>query len=159
MHINAERIFVQSDLGSSAVENLPDGSVVICDERSKAIHSLNASAASVWRACAEGASESHLFAALADGEQHGSDEALRTAIHQLQQAHLIEPGCNVASEATVNQGRRAMVRALGTAVPLVLTLGAAQQRAYAGGAKSHPPDDGGDFWQDIIDRLPIRPKP
>jgi len=138
---NTKNIFSQPNSPSLVVEQLPDGSTVIFDERSKSVHSLDPSATVVWRACAAGATLPRIVEALA--AHFGAPvnvEVASNAIAQLQQAKLIESGAPTAvavpvAGAVKDLGRRSILKGVGSlgalAVPVVLTLTAAEQRAYA----------------------------
>jgi len=134
-----ESTFFQTDLTCLAVEQLPDGSTAIFDERSKSVHSLNPSATVVWRACASGATLPQIMAALADRFSGPVDaEIANHAIAQLQQSKLIEsktPEIVPVAGAVMEMGRRSILKRVGSlgaiAVPVVLTLTAAEQRGYA----------------------------
>jgi len=136
-----ESTFFQTDLTCLAVEQLPDGSTAIFDERSKSVHSLNPSATVVWRACASGATLPQIMAALTDRFGGPVDvEIADQAIAELQQAKLIESNIPTAGAvpvagAVMEMGRRSILKRVGSlgaiAVPVVLTLTAAEQRGYA----------------------------
>jgi len=134
-----ESIFSQTNLASLAVEQLPDGSTAIFDERSKSVHSLNPSATVVWRACASGATLAQIMTALAAHFGAPVDaEVANHAIAQLRQSKLIEPNTPAAvpvAGAVMEMGRRSILKRVGSlgaiAVPVVLTLTAAEQRGYA----------------------------
>jgi len=95
----------------------------------------------VWRACASGATLTQIMAALADHFGGPVDAATANhAIAQLRQAELIESNIPVTGAvpvagAVMEMGRRSILKRVGSlgaiAVPVVLTLTAAQQRAYA----------------------------
>ena len=132
---NSEIVFSQSDLTRLTVEQLPDGSTAIFDERSKSVHSLNPSATIVWRACASGATLPQIMETLA--EHFGAPVDVEVAHHsiaQLQQAQLIESNAPVDA-AAMDMGRRSILKNVGSlgalAVPVVLTMTGTEQRAYA----------------------------
>lgn len=128
-------VYVRAGDHSLAVEKLSDGSIAIFDQRSKSVHSLNVSAAVAWEACATGATLQQIAAALAEqfGVTGGEDLA-HTAIEQLSRANLIVSELP-AVQSAVGVDRRSMFKAIGTvaaaAAPVVLTLTASEQRAYA----------------------------
>ena len=131
-------IFSQADAQYLAVEKLADGSTAIVDQRSKTVHSLNASAAIVWDACAQGATLPQIMAALEQrvGQPVDQEVAL-DAIAQLQGANLIS---SELPAGMLDQNRRSMLKAIGTfgamALPVVLSLTASEQKAFAQGAGS-----------------------
>ena len=146
-----EGVFSQKDVSRLTVEQLPDGSTAIFDERSKSVHSLNPSATVVWRACASGATLTQIMAALDHHFGTPVDlDVAASAIGKLQQAELIESDTPVA-DVVVNMDRRSMLKSVGSlgalAVPVVLTLTAAEQRAHAAavgfsGTTGAPPPKG-----------------
>jgi len=136
----SDQIFHQSGLESLCVEKLADGSTAIVDSRSKSVHSLNTSATLVWEACAKGATFAQIqaFVETRIGTLVEAD-VIRQALAQLQQANLIESESPHGLES-IDLGRRSMLKRAGVAgalaVPVVLTLTAAEQKAYAVGALS-----------------------
>ena len=132
-------LFTRSDLDALLIERLADGSVVIYDQRSKNVHSLNASAAVVWETCAGGATEATIATALERrfGLPVEQDAVLNT-IGQLRTANLIQvQGGEPIPSVLVDSSRRAVLgRAAMAAIPVMLTLTAAVQKASAGDAKS-----------------------
>lgn len=129
------QVFRQSGMESLSVEKLLDGSTAIVDSRSKSVHSLNASATLVWEACAQGATFTQIQTALESQTRTAVDaEVIRQALAQLQRVNLIETDATFPVES-VDLGRRALLTRAGTvgaiAIPVVLTLTAAEQKAYA----------------------------
>jgi PqqD family protein of HPr-rel-A system len=132
-------IFRQSGTESLSIERLPDGSTAIVDNRSKSVHSLNPSATLVWEACAEGAAFAEIHAAVEQQAGVAVDaELIRQALAQLQRVNLIESPSALAPSAAmdnVDLGRRSLLKRAGAAgafaLPVVLTLTAAEQKAYA----------------------------
>ncbi len=130
-----DQIFSQVGVESLTIERLSDGSTAIVDNRVKSVHSLNPSATLVWDACALGATVAQIREAIeAQSGSPVNDEVIRQALAQLQLANLIESESPVSAE-TINLGRRSMLKRAGAAgafaIPVVLTLTAAEQRAYA----------------------------
>jgi len=132
----SDQVFCQSGTESLSVEKLPDGSTAIVDNRSKSVHSLNPSATLVWEACATGATFAHIRAAVESqtGAPVDSD-AIRQALAQLQRVNLIEGPSSLPAAENVDLGRRSLLKRAGAAgafaIPVVLTLTAAEQKAYA----------------------------
>ncbi len=128
-----ETRFTQCGLEPLTIERLEDGSVVILDARSKSVHSLNPSAAAVWDACRKSTQE-EIEANVAERLGATSSEIVREALAQLQKANLIESSDPVSAEA-IDLGRRSMLKRAGAAgaiaIPVVLTLTASEQKAYA----------------------------
>jgi hypothetical protein len=115
------------------VEKLPDGSTAVLDQRSKDIHSLNSSATAVWEACKRGATLADVRKALEAHMGTTVDEELaRSALSQLSKVSLIHSDAPVPASAADTARRRAMLVRMGmVAVPLVLTLAFAEQKALA----------------------------
>lgn len=130
-----DQIFSQVGVESLTVERLSDGSTAIVDNRVKSVHSLNSSATLVWDACAQGATVAHICEAIEAKSGSPVDaEVIHQALAQLQRANLIESESPISAE-TIDLGRRSMLKRAGAAgafaIPVVLTLTAAEQRAYA----------------------------
>jgi PqqD family protein of HPr-rel-A system len=131
--------FRQADGASLHIERLRDGSMAVYDERSKSVHSLNASAAALWDACAEGASLDELRAALERRVGTAfTGEMAEEAVASLVEVGLVECDTELPREI----GRRGLLAA-GLMVPAVLTLTLAEQRAYAQEAGSRGEGGGG----------------
>ena len=129
------QIYRQSGVGQLSAEKLGDGSTAIVDSRSKSVHSLNPTATLVWEACANGATLDQIRKTLeAKTGAAASDALVRQALEQLQRVNLIEAEGTFPVES-VDLGRRALLTRAGTvgaiAIPVVLTLTAAEQKAYA----------------------------
>jgi Coenzyme PQQ synthesis protein D (PqqD) len=129
--LDTSSLFFQTQAQNLQIEKLPDGSMAIYDLRSKSVHSLNRSAAALWEACEGGATMPQLAESL--GKRIGTpatEEEVPVWINQMRQLDLIV--AKGARPATVPQpGRRSMLAGIGAALPVVLTLTAAEQRAYA----------------------------
>src|SRR5579871_4258136 len=81
------------------IERLPDGSTAILDQRSKNVHSLNASATVVWEACKQGATLAEVRQALEAKAGAPVDEALaQGALAQLHNVSLLETDSPVPAE-------------------------------------------------------------
>jgi len=130
----SQRLFVRCGGEAILAEKLADGSTAIFDQRSKNVHSLNPSATVVWETCAGGATLVQIQAALERRFGAPVDfEVAEHAVAQLRQSGLIESDEPVAG-AIIDQGRRSLLKtagAIGLALPVVLTLTATEQRAYA----------------------------
>src|SRR5262249_11811979 len=101
----------------------------------KSVHSLNSSATLVWQACAPGATFGQICEFVDGKSGVAADPAIiRQALAQLQRANLIESESPISVE-NIDLGRRSMLKRAGAAgavaIPVVLTLTAAEQRAYA----------------------------
>lgn len=137
--LSSENRYYRAKNDQLLIERLADGSLAICDRRSRCIHSLNASVARVWEACADGATLAEIAAAL---EGHFGtpveDEVLHGAISQLQSARLISSDEPLAASA-FGIARRALLRTFGVAVPTFLTFAVP---AAATTQHSHPANCG-----------------
>ena len=119
------------------IENLPDGSTAILDQRSKNMHSLNSSASVVWNACKEGATLAEIRKALEAKVGAPVDETLaQSAVAQLHGANLIQADAPVPADLSAAARRNTLIRAAMVAVPVVLTLALSQQKALAFQARS-----------------------
>ena len=119
--------------GEFVVERLPDGSTVVFESATKTVHSLNPLAALVFEACREKISVTRLIEAIGSPV---SEEPILAAIGELESAGLVERS---GAEGTSRRGvLRAVGIAAGAAVPMVLSLTASEQRAYAAIARSGP---------------------
>ena len=137
-------LFFQTEAESLHIEKLPDGSMAIYDLRSNSVHSLNRSAAVLWEACADGATMCQLTAALDNrlGIRAPEEEVL-SGIDQMRRLNLIVSEAAVPVAAAEPDRRSMLAAALGAALPVVLTLTAADQRAYSQTAGSHGSGGGG----------------
>jgi hypothetical protein len=117
------------------VNQLPDGSRVILDPTSEKVFALNATAGAAWDAC----SDPTTLATVTQSMQRSFDpkttpELAEEAILQLQDKQLVR-----TSEVSPQSSRRKFLTALGaTAVPFVVSLTIADQRAHAVYAASKP---------------------
>jgi len=115
------------------VDKLPDGSKVIVDHKNEMVFSLNATAGAAWDACIGPTTLSKV----AEDMQRSLDpriteELALEAILQLQEKNLV-----TTSESSPNATRRQVFAALGAiALPVVVSLTMAQQRAHAEGVAS-----------------------
>jgi len=109
--------------------------MAILDERSKTVHSLNSSAAAVWEACEGGATVQRINATVERklGAPVAAD-LVSDALAQLQRAGLIDTAGPIPA-GTADPARRSMLKRVAMAgaiaIPVVLTLAASEQRAYA----------------------------
>jgi Coenzyme PQQ synthesis protein D (PqqD) len=136
MEPQAVGLFSQCEREHLAVEELPDGSIAIFDHRSGSVHSLNASAAAIWRACARGATLADLNTALANHWNTECAEGAAEAVAGMQELGLIVSD-TVLPVAPPDASRRSMLASLAATLPVVLTMTAAEQKGYAQHAGSH----------------------
>jgi PqqD family protein of HPr-rel-A system len=112
------------------IENLPDGSVAVFDAESGAVHALNAQAAAALRACGKGSALPAIALAMSRELQTRTDDAAALeALSQLDASGLVQ--CVGKEKAAAGPSRRSIFGAAAAALPVVLTLTAAQQKAYA----------------------------
>lgn len=110
------------------VNKLPDGSTIIVDGNNETVFALNATAGAAWDAC----SDPTTLAKVTEGMQRSFDpevteELAEEAILQLQDKKLVKMWGS-SPQAT----RREFIGRLSAiALPLVVSLSVADQRAYA----------------------------
>jgi hypothetical protein len=135
-----EQLLIFQRLQSSewVSENFSDGSVVLLENTTKTIHSLDATAAAALASCGDPAGLSDVVLAMQSSLKRPvtESEAL-AALEQLQHAGLVT--CRNADDGGV-RSRRDLLRAMGTAAgasaPMVLSLTVAEQKVYAQGVGS-----------------------
>lgn len=118
------------------VQTLPDGSTAIFEVSTKNVYSLNASAAAAWEACASANTLSQIAATMSRKlDVPVTEDLAHEALSELVAVGLVKlnPG------ESLGTSRRDMLRKVaGVALPAVLVLTGAQQRAHAQGAGSPP---------------------
>lgn len=129
---------------SLVIEKLPDGSTAVLDTRIGTVHSLNSSAAAAFEACRESCTGAALARAMSERlNAPVSEDLALAAVSELLAAGLVTRS---SDREPVGQGssRRSMLQSIaaasGVVVPMVLSLSAAEQKAYAGEASSGTPD-------------------
>jgi hypothetical protein len=127
---------------SFVTEKLPDGSTAVLDTATTTVHSLNLSAAAAFEACRETKTVPQLMQSM--GEILGApvtEEVALAAVSELDMAGLVS--CSEPMPEGDRASRRSLLRSMGTAaavaVPVVLSLTSAEQRAYAVTANSGVP--------------------
>jgi hypothetical protein len=130
--LGVERI----DSSELIVQSLPDGSAAIFETSTKNVYSLNATAAAAWEACATATTLPQVAAAMsARLTAPVTEEVAHVAVSELEAAGLVR----VTSAAAWQTSRRAMLKQVaGVAIPMVLVLTGAEQRAHAQGNGSGP---------------------
>jgi hypothetical protein len=115
------------------INPLPDGSRVILDSENERILALNATAGAAWDACTVPTSLSGVTERMQSSlHPEITEELAEDAILQLQQKGLVK-----TSGSSSQSTRREFIATLSTvAVPLVVSLSVAEQRAYAATARS-----------------------
>jgi hypothetical protein len=124
--------------GSSELicQPLPDGSAAVFEVATKNVYSLNPSAAAAWDACASATTLSRVAAAMsARLGQPVTEDLAHEAVSELVSAGLV----SVSPAERLGTSRREMLKQVaGVALPVVLVLTGAQQRAHAQDAGSEP---------------------
>jgi hypothetical protein len=110
------------------VDKLPDGSKVIVDAKNETVFALNATAGAAWDACSRPTTLSELAEDMRRSFDPGITEELALeAILQLQDKNLVKTA-GAFSNAT---RRQVFATAAAIALPLVVSLTMAEQRAHA----------------------------
>jgi hypothetical protein len=117
------------------INKLPDGSTVIVDPKNDAVFALNATAGAAWDACSAPTTLAGVTESMQQSFDPGiSEELAEDAILQLHDKRLVQ-ATGVSSQAS----RRQFITTMGSiALPLVVSLSVAEQRAYAKTASSKP---------------------
>jgi hypothetical protein len=115
------------------IDPLPDGSRVIVDSENERILALNATAGAAWDACTNPTTLSGVTERMQSSLHPGiTEELAEDAILQLQQKGLVK-----TSGPSPQSTRREFIATMSTvALPLVVSLSVAEQRAYAASARS-----------------------
>ena len=123
----------RNNFDALAVNSLPDGSRVIFDHANEMVVALNATAGAAWDACSEPTTLSSVTEKMRNSLDPAiTEEIAQDAILQLQEKNLVRTSGQQAS-------RRKFIASLGAiAVPLVVSLPIAEQKAYAQRARSMP---------------------
>jgi hypothetical protein len=118
-------------------QKLPDGSMAIFEAASKNVYSLNPSAAAAWDACESATTLPRLAAAMSRQLNAPITEDLaHEAVSELLAAGLVR----VSPAERLGTSRRTMLKQVaGVAIPVVLVLTGAEQRALAQNNGSNPP--------------------
>ena len=125
----------RTNLDTLVVNKLPDGSTVIVDAKNETVFALNATAGAAWDAC----SNPTTLSKVTESMQHSfgpeiNEELAQEAILQLHDKNLVKTS-GASSQAT----RREFLTTLSAiALPVVVSLSIADQRAYALVASSRP---------------------
>lgn len=126
----------RTDASGLVVQSLPDGSAAIFDAATKNVYSLNTSAAAAWDACASARTLPGIAAAMSFRLQAPvSEELAHAAVSELEAVGLVRI---TAPEGLPTSRRDMLKQVAGVAIPMVLVLTAAEQRAHAQGAGSPP---------------------
>ena len=121
-------VIQRSATSELVVQALPDGSMAIFDVATKNVYSLNASAAAAWEACESPIPLPRLAEAMSRRLNTPVTEALaREAVSELAAAGLII----APPDERDRTSRRELLKHAAVAIPLVLVLTGAEQRAHA----------------------------
>jgi hypothetical protein len=131
---SVELEIVRSGSSEFIVQALPDGSTALFEVATKNVYSLNPSAAAAWEACASATTLSRLATEMSRRLNRAVTEDLaHEAVSELVAAGLV----SATPAEQLGTSRRAMLKqAAGVALPVVLVLTGAQQRAHAQGTGS-----------------------
>jgi hypothetical protein len=127
---------VRSGSSECIVQALPDGSTAIFEVATKNVYSLNPSAAAAWEACVSATTLSRLATAMSRRLNRPVTEDLaHEAVSELVAVGLV----SVTPAEQLGTSRRAMLKQVaGVALPVVLVLTGAEQRAHAQANGSNP---------------------
>ena len=128
---------VRSGSSELVVQALPDGSAAIFEVATKNVYSLNPSAAAAWEACTSATTLSELATAMSRRLNAPVTEDLaHEAVSELAAVGLV----TITPAERLGSSRRELLKQVaGVAIPAVLVLTGAEQRAHAQGAGSPPP--------------------
>jgi hypothetical protein len=129
VHMQVER----TNPDNLIVNKLPDGSKVIVDPVSETLFALNATAGAAWDACSDPTTLSKVAEDMKLSFNPGiTEELAEQAILQLQEKKLVTTSGSVQKTT-----RRQVIATMGAiAIPFVVSLTMAEQRAHAENAKS-----------------------
>jgi hypothetical protein len=115
---------------------LPDGSTAIFEMATKNVYSLNPSAAAAWEACESATTLSRLAAAMSRRlNKPVTEDLAHEAVSELVAVGLV----SATPAEQLGTSRRAMLKQVaGVALPVVLVLTGAEQRAHAQSNGSGP---------------------
>ena len=133
---SVELEIVRSGSSEFVVQPLPDGSTAIFEVATKNVYSLNQSAAAAWEACASPTTLSRLATEMS---RRLSSPVTEDLAHEAV-SELVAVGLVSATPAEqLGTSRRAMLKQVaGVALPVVLVLTGAEQRAHAQSNGSAP---------------------
>ena len=122
------------------------GEMIVYDELRQAAHSLNRTAALVWRHCDGHRSVAQLAAIVASELGSQADETVvKFALERLDRAHLLDVNVEDDDEHVTRRTvvrRLALVSGATVAIPIVLSIAAPAPAMAA--STTEPPDPGGD---------------
>jgi Coenzyme PQQ synthesis protein D (PqqD)/Prealbumin-like fold domain len=126
---SVELEIVRSGSSEFIVQTLPDGSTAIFEVATKNVYSLNPSAAAAWEACASAITLSRLAAEMSRRlNKPVTEDLAHEAVSELVAVGLV----SATPAERLGTSRRAMLKQVaGVALPVVLVLTGAEQRAHA----------------------------
>ena len=133
---SVELEIVRSGSSEFIVQALPDGSTAIFEVATKNVYSLNPSAAAAWEACASATTLSRLAAEMSRRlNKPVTEDLAHEAVSELVAVGLV----SATPAERLGTSRRAMLKQVaGVALPVVLVLTGAEQRAHAQSSGSNP---------------------
>ena len=133
---SVELEIVRSGSSEFIVQALPDGSTAIFEVATKNVYSLNPSAAAAWESCASATTLSRLATEMSRRlNKPVTEDLAHEAVSELVTAGLV----SVTPAERLGTSRRTMLKQVaGVALPVVLVLTGAEQRAHAQGTMSTP---------------------
>ena len=133
---SVELEIVRSGSSEFIVQALPDGSTAIFEVATKNVYSLNPSAAAAWEACASATTLSRLAAEMSRRlNKPVTEDLAHEAVSELVAVGLV----SATPAERLGTSRRAMLKQVaGVALPVVLVLTGAEQRAHAQTGGSAP---------------------
>ena len=148
---SVELEIVRSGSSEFIVQTLPDGSTAIFEVATKNVYSLNPSAAAAWEACASPTTLSRLAAEMSRRlNKPVTEDLAHEAVSELVAVGLV----SATPAERLGTSRRAMLKQVaGVALPVVLVLTGAEQRAHAqvnGSVPITPTTAGDDVSRDDI---------
>lgn len=126
---------VSNSSNNLAVTALPDGSKLIVDRENENVFALNATAGAAWDACVASSTLSEVTERMQRSlAPEVTEELAEQAIFELEEKKLV-----ATSSFAAQTSRRRMLGTLGTAIalPLVVSITFADQKAYAQNASSN----------------------
>ncbi len=126
----------RENLDGLIVNQLPDGSRIFTDAKNETVYALNAAAGAAWDACRRPITVAGIAQEMRRNyDPHVTDELAQEAVTQLREKNLV-----TTSEELPSPTRRRLIAGLSAAaIPLVVSLTIADQRAHAALAGSTKP--------------------
>jgi hypothetical protein len=125
----------RTNVSDLLIDALPDGSRVITDPKSETVFALNATAGAAWDACGVPTNPSQVAREMQRSLTAAvSEEVALDAILQLQEKNLV----TITDSPALTTRRQLVASLAAVALPLVVSLTVAEQKAHASTAKSTP---------------------